>query len=222
MFAKNVSPEARRVLEKLLSTGVLSLHKFYLAGGTGLALHLGHRISEDLDFFTGQNFEPEKMVLQLRDNLDITVIDMAPGTLHLICEGVTRTSFLYYPYRVLFPLSEFKGCPVADCRDIAAMKLIAIAQRGSKKDFVDLFFLLRHKIDLQQLKNIIERKYAGVNYSWPHLLRSIAYFEDAEEDPMPVLTVAGRRRNMKPAEWEMIKNYLVEVQKNAIEELRER
>lgn len=222
MYEKNISPEALLALEKLLSAGVLPLYKFYLTGGTGLALHLGHRISEDLDFFTGQSFEPEKVVLQLREKVDITVTDMAPGTLHLICEGVARTSFLYYPYRLLFPLSEFKGCPVADCRDIAAMKLIAIAQRGSKKDFVDLFFLLKKKVELRQLKNIIERKYAGVNYSWPHLLRSIAYFEDAEEDPMPVLTVAGRRRNMKPAEWERIKNYLVEVQKNAIEELRER
>jgi len=222
VFAKNVSPEAHLVLEKLLSVGALSLYKYYLAGDTGLALHLGHRISEDLDFFTAQHFDPEKILLQLRDRLELTVIDTAPGTLHLICGGVVRTSFLYYPYRLLFPLSEFKGCPVADYRDIAAMKLIAIAQRGSKKDFVDLFFLLREKIELQQLKNIIERKYAGVNYSWPHLLRSISYFEDAEEDPMPVLTVSGRRRSMWQEEWERIKDYLVEVQKNAIGELRER
>lgn len=220
MHEKNITPKALMALEKLRSSGVLVSHRFYLAGGTGLALQLGHRISEDLDFFTEQEFIPEKLVLQLRSRVEISVANLAPGTLHLICERAVRVSFFHYPYRLILPLSEFRECPVADYRDIAAMKLIAIAQRGSKKDFVDLFFLLK-KVKLQQLKKIVEQKYAGINYSWPHLLRSIAYFEDAEEDPMPVLTTAGRQRSMKPAEWEKIKRYLVEAQKRALEELRE-
>lgn len=221
MFPGNIFPEALIILEKLQSSGVLPDKDFYLAGGTGLALQIGHRFSEDLDLFTSRHFEPEEIVHLIRKQYEFTVIGLAPGTLHTAIRGV-RTSFLFYPYRLLFPLSSLKDCRIADYRDIAAMKLIAVSQRGSKKDFVDLYYLLKKRLDLQDLKIIAARKFSGVDYSWPHLLRSIAYFDDADNDPMPIMTPRGKRRSLRQTEWEKIKTFLRIVQKKALQELHSR
>lgn len=96
---------------------------------------------------------------------------------------------------------------LADYRDIAAMKLIALGQRGTKRDFLDLFFLLRRKMTLRELKEIVEQKYTTICYNWPHLVRSLGYFADAEEDPMLVLIAAGVKREMTQEEWREVKRY---------------
>lgn len=110
----------------------------YLAGGTALALRFGHRLSVDLDFFTPELFHEDALLARLQTLPEFSLVAKSPHTIHAVIHG-TKVSFLGYPYRRLFPLSTFEGVPVADPRDIACMKLSAIASRGTKRDFIDLY-----------------------------------------------------------------------------------
>ncbi|HXM41060.1 MAG TPA: nucleotidyl transferase AbiEii/AbiGii toxin family protein [Bryobacteraceae bacterium] len=110
----------------------------YLAGGTALALHFGHRISVDLDFFVPAFFEEDQPLARLKALTGFSLAAKAPSTIHAAMQG-TKLSFLGYPYPALFPMARFEGVPVADPRDIACMKVSAIASRGAKRDFFDLY-----------------------------------------------------------------------------------
>lgn len=172
---------------------------FYLAGGTGLALQLGHRISGDFDFFSDKVFEPWVLSSRLSEAGRFVVSSEAKGTLHGVFES-TKVSFLHYKYRLLFPTIKLQNVEVADYRDIALMKITAISGRGSKKDFVDLYFACQ-KETLPYFLKLFNRKYREANYSKYHILRSLTYFDDAEEEPNPVM--------LKPWSWEDIKTYFV-------------
>lgn len=170
---------------------------FYLAGGTGLALQLGHRVSGDLDFFSATEFEPDVLRDRMVSAGQFTLVSEARGTLHGIFNS-TKVSFLRYDYPVLFPTLELSGVEVADKRDIALMKISAISSRGSKKDFVDLYFICQEQA-LPFLMDLFARKYSKVNYSRYHILKSLTYFEDADGEPDPIM--------LKPWSWEKIKDY---------------
>jgi hypothetical protein len=88
----------------------------------------------------------------------------------------------------------------ADERDIAAMKIDAVSSRGSKKDFIDIYFLLE-KYSLSDLLEIFEKKYAAIKFNRVHILKSLSYFEDAESEPMPIM--------LKPISWEDVKKKIV-------------
>ncbi|MDA3814792.1 MAG: nucleotidyl transferase AbiEii/AbiGii toxin family protein [Patescibacteria group bacterium] len=112
-----------------------------------------------------------------------------------------KVSFLFYSQALLFPLVDFGGVKMASEKDIAAMKLSAISSRGSKKDFIDFYFLLK-KYSLEELLEVFEKKYKKIKYNKVHLLKSLAYFSDAEEDPIPVM--------IEDVDWEEIKKELKE------------
>lgn len=104
--------------------------RFYLAGGTGLALQLGHRLSLDLDFFSPDHFD-EDALLQIAQRIDgFTAVSKAPFTVHAVV-GRTKVSFLGYAYPLLFAMHPFNGVEIADPREIACMKLSAVAGRGA-------------------------------------------------------------------------------------------
>lgn len=112
-----------------------------------------------------------------------------------------RLSFLHYPYQLLFPLVTWKGYgELADVRDVACMKIDAIASHGTKRDFVDLYYLLK-QYSLQEILEFFEKKYDGVHYNTPHIMKSIVYFSDAKEDANP--------RQTEPVPWSIIKKYIV-------------
>jgi hypothetical protein len=190
-----INPQVERTLHNLKALGVLD--GSYLAGGTGLALHLGHRRSHDLDFFSRDPIKPEALSRTMKSLAGFALAAQAPDTLHVTVQ-TTKVSFLAYPYPVLFPLVAFQGVNVADPRDIACMKLSAIASRGTKRDFVDLYEVAR-RYGLAQLLEWFKQKYAGVNHSLTHLLKSLTWFEDAEKDPMPDL--------LAPLPWEEVKRF---------------
>ncbi|HEX9724464.1 MAG TPA: nucleotidyl transferase AbiEii/AbiGii toxin family protein [Vicinamibacteria bacterium] len=160
---------------------------FYLAGGTGLALRLGHRRSVDLDFFTEDRIDEDALLRELRGLGPISVMAKAKETLdvHLLD---TKVSFLGYPYPVLFSLDSYSGIPVADPRDIACMKISAISSRGTRRDFTDLYWVCK-TYGLDELLGLFERKYASVRFNRVHVLKSLVYFEDAEKDPPPALLI---------------------------------
>ena len=111
---------------------------FYLAGGSSLTLQLGHRISEDLDFFTAQNFQPEVLSRYLETKTQYQETLVSQGTLYCTLRGV-KLSFIYYPIPLIFSPIEFEDIMIADWRDILAEKFKTLSQRGSRKDFYDLY-----------------------------------------------------------------------------------
>ncbi len=113
--------------------------RFCLAVGTGRALHPGHRRSVDLDFLSAELFDEQSLLQQLKRVAGFSLTAMSAHTVHAAIQG-TKAGFLGYDYPVLFPLANLEGVNVADARDIACMKIAAIASRGAKRDFVDLYF----------------------------------------------------------------------------------
>ena len=180
MHPQTLYPKTKQVLKKLAHLPFLK--DFYLAGGTGLALHLGHRKSIDLDVFS-DNFPKRDVLLQNLAGLKPKVIQEAPGTLDLTIQGV-KVSFLEYNYKLLEPTSTFEKVALASVIDIACMKLTAVSSRGSKKDFVDIYFIL-DKHPLEELLRMCQKKFSKVSYQELHIIKSLTYFDDADNDPDP-------------------------------------
>lgn len=150
---------------------------FYLAGGTALALQIGHRTSIDFDFYSQKGFVSRQLAqLIVRTFPNAETLFEAKDTLRIEV-GMTELSFFYYSYRLLEHLKEFQSISVAGLADIAAMKLAAIVQRGTKRDFIDVYFLL-NIYTLGELIDFAIKKYPG--YQPMLILRSLIYFEDAE------------------------------------------
>jgi hypothetical protein len=160
-------------------------HGFYLAGGTALALHLGHRRSVDFDWFREDPIDdPLRLAADLRTpDFCLETDRVERGTLHGRASGV-RVSFLEYGYPLLRPLLEVEGLRLAALEDIAAMKLAAVAQRGSKKDFVDVFALGR-RFGLGDMLAFYRRKYGVEDVG--HVLVALAWFDDADRERTPML-----------------------------------
>jgi len=170
---------------------------FYLAGGTALALHLGHRRSADLDLFSAEAFAEEILLGRLKHLSGFSLIAKSSQTLHVHIRS-TKVSFLGYPYPMLFPFAYFSELAVADPRDVACMEISAIASRGTKRDFVDLY-VNATRYGLGELLDLFQKKFAEVRYNRIHALKSLTYFKDAEKDPMPDLLI--------PLSWEEIKSF---------------
>lgn len=173
------------------------LDRFYLAGGTGLALQFGHRLSLDLDFFFPEQFDEEALLQRVQTLARFALVAKAPHTLHATV-GPTKVSFLGYAYPVLYPLNSFLDVSVADPRDIACMKVSAIASRGTKRDFIDLY-VCAQRYGLKEVLRMFEGKYAQTHYSRIHILKSFTFFSDAEKDPMPHM--------LTTLEWGTVKQY---------------
>jgi nucleotidyltransferase AbiEii toxin of type IV toxin-antitoxin system len=159
----------------------------YLAGGTALALSLGHRRSIDLDLFAPVFFDEEQLVQNLQAQPQVAGIERSAQTLHLTI-GSIKVSVLGYRYPILFPMERFLDVPIADPRDIACMKITAIASRRTKRDFIDFHACCRRH-GLHELLGLFQRKYAAASYSMAHILKSLTFFADAEKDPMPDMLV---------------------------------
>lgn len=184
MFVDVLPPRGLEVLDLL--SKALPMEEFYLAGGTGLALQLGHRESYDLDFFSRREFDTFSIIQALGATGRFELTGEAIGTVHGMLNDI-RVTFLHYPYELLFPLVPLSCISIADPRDIGLMKITAVSGRGSKKDFIDLRFISQHVIPLESLFGLLATKYPRANYSMYHLIRSLAYFDDADREPDPVM-----------------------------------
>jgi len=158
---------------------------FYLAGGTALALYFQHRLSVDLDWFTSSPMgDVLSFARKLQDVVDLTVTEIGSGTLHAIANQV-RLSFLEYRYPLLEAISfdDRYACPVASLDDISCMKLSAVAQRGSRKDFIDIYTLVNLHRPLSELLSLYRQKYTIEDIA--NVLYALMYFDDAEKEPLP-------------------------------------
>ncbi len=157
---------------------------FYLGGGTAVALRLGHRRSEDFDWFRSAALaDPLALAQQIRQRgLIVEEVQVATGTLHAVIAGV-RVSLLEYPYPLLSAPERWEDPPLtlASLDDLAPMKLAAVAQRGSRKDFVDVYAMAREDRPLADLLALYRRKYATADIA--HVLMALTYFDTAESEP---------------------------------------
>ena len=200
MHLKCLTPAALKIL-KLIAPIVVA-RGFVLAGGTAAALHLGHRMSMDFDFFTMRPFRPDRLHQAINGlNLATTVLQEEPGTLTLSADGV-KISFFHYPYAFLEATSSLKGARVAGLIDIASMKLMAMMQRGAKRDYVDLYWILQDVPFSKITENMLKRY--GANRLNPLVIgKALAFFQDADSDPDPYYL--GKR-----AAWGKIKKYFTD------------
>ncbi len=177
----------RRQIKILRSAStIFSDRGFYLGGGTALAIYLGHRTSVDLDWFLPTALgDALVFAASLRDaGLAFTTTQTAPGTLHGTISGV-RVSFLEFRYPLLQPLSHWKemGCSLASLDDLACMKLSAIAQRGLRKDFCDLYFLGTRHRPLREMLRLYQLKFQVQDIG--PVLYGLSYFDEAQSERMP-------------------------------------
>ncbi len=198
MHLEVLTATQRSVLDGLKPIPVV--REFYLAGGTALALRHGHRRSIDFDFFRPASFDVQELALALEGAF--VAFERLPAgeqTLYVRLSSVT-TSFFHYPYRLLNEVEPTTwGFGLASDSDLAAMKIEAIAGRGARKDFVDLRLLCRAGLTIDTAFDLFDRKYGAQRTDRYHRLRSLAYFDDAEREPMPDMLV--------PFDWDEARRF---------------
>jgi predicted nucleotidyltransferase component of viral defense system len=188
-----VEPATLGLLKKLLIQPYLE--KFYLVGGTALALHLGHRISVDIDLFTLEDFNPEEILTYLSSDFNtIEPLIKTNNTLLAEVDGI-RTDLIKFNYPFQEVIEE-DNIRLLSLEDIAPMKLDAITGRGKKKDFYDLFYLLQH-FTLPEMLDLHKQKYQHSTIF--HVIKSLTWFEDAEPDAEPLVLD-------KSISWQIVKN----------------
>lgn len=189
----------RRALDHLSAETWLKKSRWYLAGGTALALHVGHRASVDLDFFSPQSVFSTARLLTHFPRGAWKTDRVGEGTVYGSLLGA-KVSFLAYPFfRTGQPYSWYGAVRLLDPRDLAVMKIVAISQRGRKRDFVDLYWYCRNRESLADVMRRLPDQYPTVAHDYHHILKSLTYFVDAEGDAMPPLFFR--------ASWSGIKQY---------------
>jgi predicted nucleotidyltransferase component of viral defense system len=191
-------PSKTRKALRFFSTSSIVNRDWYLAGGTALTLQAGHRRSVDLDFFTSKDsFNESAFERKLLRTKKWQTTLRETGTLYGEYDGA-KMSFIAYPF--FHPsLDRFNvgSVQVLTQEDIAVMKVIAVSQRGRKRDFIDLHWYCTHVESLTSLLKRAPKQYPGQEENVPHFLKSLVYFEDAESDPMPQMTYSVSWNSVK-------------------------
>jgi len=207
-----VTPAQRSALAGLKRVGVLDW--VYLAGGAAVAEHLRHRTSNDLHLFSrADDLDLEAVRRRVAALPGTTVIAQTDAALKLSVGGA-MVDFVRYPYR---PLGRFKpgpeGVRVAGLRDLAVMKLAAIARRGARRDYWDLHVILGHRrVTLRAACDDYVAKFGVSAADLCHVLRAVGWFEDAESE-------ATFPRGLTKRGWAAIREHL---QQEAAQELLRR
>ncbi len=198
MYRECFSEQGWRVLEELKD--LFLSHGAVLAGDTALAMQLGHRISYDLDFFTEEDFQTEPIIAKIRESGNpFQVISAEDGTLLAEVGGI-KVSLLRYGYG--FPAEQvvYNKVRLAGILDIASMKVIAISQRGTKRDFVDLYVILQ-QLPFHKIAAHMTERFGTERINPVHIGKSMVYFSDADSDPEPAY-LKGRE-----VEWKEIRRF---------------
>ncbi len=174
-----VTAETLELLNKLQS--IPDFNNLYLVGGTSLALQLGHRQSVDLDLFGQMDCDDYTLIKHLNQFKKVVTIKNSENIKIFLINDV-KVDFVKYPYSWLVNPLEENNLKLAQKDDIVAMKLAAVTGRGAKKDFIDLYYLLK-EYTLEDMLSLYKKKYPdGMDYL---VLKSLLYFEDAEQEAMP-------------------------------------
>ncbi len=188
---KAVPDDVLQLLHKLMLDRVFN--EFYLVGGTALALQIGHRISIDIDLFNSESFDTTEISEHLSNAYAGKDIEVERNTVRGTIDKV-KIDLMTHKYPLLEPLKKIDAIRIVNLKDIAAMKINAIANRGGKKDFWDFATLLDF-FSVEDMLSFFQAKYANANV-W-HAEKSLSYFDDADTEPDPN-DITGRT-------WEEIK-----------------
>jgi Nucleotidyl transferase AbiEii toxin, Type IV TA system len=193
-------PQTKKAFDFLSSQNWLEGSGWYLAGGTALALQANHRKSFDLDFFTTERkFDTKKVLENFLDITDWKTNLDEENTIYGELFGA-KVSFIAYPFFV--PDAKFikyKSINILSSQDIAVMKIIAISQRGRKRDFFDLYWCAKNIEPLEEAIGRLKKQYPSVAHDYHHILMSMEYFEDAQADSNPVINFL--------VDWKQVKKY---------------
>ena len=192
---KTIHADTLALLKQIMA--LPELNGFNLVGGTSLALQIGHRISVDLDLFGNRPFEVSEILDLVRPLGEVRTLSQSKHILILNINGV-KVDFVNYRYPLLQDVLLVDNIRLVSLKDIAAMKLAAIVGRGRKRDFTDLFFLLKH-FSLSELMEFYNAKYNDGNEMI--VVRSLTYFADADLDEDMQL--------LKKADWHTVKTKLL-------------
>jgi hypothetical protein len=198
---KGVLPKGSQdLLAQIEKRSPAPLRGWTLAGGTGLALQLGHRTSDDFDFFKTSRFSVKNLAQALPALGACEILQEEARSLTVLLRSV-KISFFQVIDPFIFPAGSFSFFKIADARDIALMKMAAILNRGSRKDFVDLYCILRRELTLQDCLSLLPKKYGEGRINEYQLLQSLTWFTDAEQEPLP--------RMLEPFDWEECKAFFL-------------
>ncbi len=190
-----VKPELLRILDQVMQIDAFS--DLRMVGGTALALQIGHRESVDIDLFGKIAFEEQEKNIELTGNVEVL---KKSKNINVLSIDNIKVDIVNYKYPWISPLIEEDNYRLASIKDIGAMKLNAITGRGTKKDFIDLYYLLK-MFSFDELFNFYSEKFDDGNLFL--VKKSLAYFDDAEFEPMPVMK--------EKIDWEEIKSQLQEL-----------
>ena len=193
---QTVVPELMELLKKIMSEKLFS--DFNLVGGTSLALQMGHRNSIDIDLFGNSEINSELFIEKLSEFGEVKVSQSTKNILITKINDV-KVDFVNYKYPLLSECLFLENIRMLSTKDFAAMKLNAIAGRGSKKDFVDLYFLLS-EFSLEEILLFYEKKY--MDGSIFMVQKSLTYFSDADDQQQPQMFVDFN--------WESCKQKIIE------------
>jgi predicted nucleotidyltransferase component of viral defense system len=194
--------ETKKALDFLSEQKWFNKSDWYLAGGTALALQAGHRRSVDLDFFTQKkDFNNVELLNHFADNKNWKVNINQEGTIYGELYGA-KISFIAYPFFIPKQKKIHYGTiEILQSHDIAIMKIIAISQRGRKRDFFDIYWYAQNMESLENLIRKLKIQYPSVAHDYHHILKSLVYFEDAESDPTPDISFK--------ASWKEVKEFFI-------------
>ena len=196
---RSVYPTTLELLKEFSANSLLN--DFFLVGGTALALHLGHRISVDLDFFTLGAFEAEPILEEIRKTKKIQVLlqkennSIILNVEHPENSGqFVKVDCLRYAYPLIKKVQQIDGIRLLAVEDIIPMKLSAVTNRGAKKDFFDLYELLK-RYSLKEMLKLFSIKFPDIDHF--HVIKSLTYFEDADDDFDPI--------SLNDTDWDQVK-----------------
>ncbi len=200
---KTASKELLELLNLIMKNPLFD--GFNLVGGTGLALLIGHRISIDIDLFGEEIIHEDEKINYFKSLGSTKIISKSPNILSVAVNNI-KVDIVNYQYPLIDTPYIIESMRIASKKDIAAMKINAIVGRGSKKDFIDLYFLLK-EYSLENILNFYNIKYQqGSDFL---ALKSLTYFDDADREVTPKM--------LKDFDWNEAKRYITSTVYNYIE-----
>ena len=191
-----VAPDLMALIASLMRHPELA--GFAMVGGSSLALRFGHRTSVDIDLFCTDAFDAQTLANALISDFKMTETEVETNTVRGFINSI-KTDFIAHRYPQLAPIEVINDIRLYSLQDVAAMKLNAITNRGSKKDFWDYAELLSH-FSHEEMLSWFAQKYAHESI-W-HVQKSLVYFDDAECDPDPL--------DARGYTWSMIKERIIQ------------
>jgi predicted nucleotidyltransferase component of viral defense system len=202
LYYRTIYPETLELLIEIQSRKLFK--DLRLVGGTALALQINHRMSNDLDLFGSLVADKISVLNELHRIGEVKVLQSTENINIFTLNGI-KVDLVNYPYMWLKGEIKKDKIVIANIEDIAAMKLSAITGRGTKKDFIDLYFLLKI-FSLQNILDLYDKKYPdGSKFL---VLKSLTYFDDADQDVPPKMFKKNNWDNIKETISRSVKNFV--------------